>query len=123
MSFKITFVALFFVSVPKSVHISLGPITAYVEDKYVMELRKHISALLSPILASWIHSNDPEFLESNSAHTAWIPAPLPVCLELQVSWFDTHCTFVCTCLVHQLHFQWFFKKKKYFFRFFDDLFV
>lgn len=69
-------------AVPKTIHLSLGPITAYIEDKFVMDVKKHIAMLLSPILSGW----EPVFdsRSPNTPNLAWITTPLPVSLELQV---------------------------------------
>lgn len=69
---------------PKTVHISTGPITVYIEDKYVMDLKKHAFSLLSPFLALSVLNDHPEHSKNSSASAAWISPPLPVCLELQV---------------------------------------
>lgn len=50
----------------------------------MMDLKKHLFALLSPLLTMWAPSDDSESIKSNVLTAPWIPAPLPVCLELQV---------------------------------------
>lgn len=58
-----------------------------------MDLKRHITALLSPLLILWTKNSDSESSINGLAHTPWIPAPLSVCLELQVSLFrkDFNC--------------------------------
>lgn len=69
---------------PKSVHVSIGPITAYVEDRFVMDLRKHIAALLSPLLLLSVNNTEFELSNLCSPSAPWISVPLPVSIELQV---------------------------------------
>ncbi|KAK3912926.1 Vacuolar protein sorting-associated protein 13B [Frankliniella fusca] len=69
---------------PKSVHVSIGPITAYIEDKFIMDLRKHVAALLSPLLLISVNNLDSELPKLCPDSGPWISAPLPVSVELQV---------------------------------------
>lgn len=64
-----------------------------------MDLKKHVFALLSPLLTMWAPRDDSE----SSKAGPWIPAPLPVCLELQVS--SSHQYFNVEYLENVPHFR------------------
>ena len=64
-------------------HLSIGPLTAFIEDTFVLQLNEHALALLSPSVMYWAE-NDASVPVTSSVDSPWVVPPLAVCWETKV---------------------------------------